>query len=194
MIEGEFTRNSKETWWCTGTNIIKHTVITKELPESDRKRPTFIAGDVPHVGERSTTIYDPAAKRPLWGIGHIGWMAFCSGSFLKSEGRRIQLPFPTQIKEADCSDKTQLFNDELSLPERLEVYQDDKDLVFAYAVGQSTNFAGWIIPVRFEVTQYDYSGQRPFWRGAATVTSIRKATQPLVPPEVIKQMGRRRDE
>src|SRR6266542_7155460 len=49
MIEGEFTRNSKDTWWCTGTNIIWHSFITKELPESDRKRPTFIAGDVPHV-------------------------------------------------------------------------------------------------------------------------------------------------
>jgi hypothetical protein len=118
-------------------------------------------------------------------------MAFCSGSFLKSEGRRIQLPFLTQIKETDCSDKTQLFNDELSLPERVEIYRHDKDLVFAYAVGQSTNFAGWTIPVRFDFAQYDYSGQKPAWRGAATVTSIREATQPLVPPEVMEQMGRK---
>jgi hypothetical protein len=49
-------------------------------------------------------------------------MAFCSGSFLKSEGRRIQLPFPTQIKEADCSDTTSFFNDELESAQRLEVY------------------------------------------------------------------------
>jgi len=131
---------------------------------------------------------------PFGGIGHIGWMAFCSGSFLKSEGRRIQLPFPTQIKEADCSDRTQVFNDELGLPERVEVYRQDKDLVFAYAVVQSTNFAGWTIPVRFDVTQYDYLGQRPFWQGAGTVTSIRKASQPLVPLEVMEQMGQRRAE
>jgi len=209
MIEGEFTRNSKETWWCTGTNLIQHTVITREqtlprfptlatqafpFPVSEKRRNW---GDVPHVGERFTRAYDSAAKRPLFGIAHISWLAFCSGSFLKSEGRRIQLPFLTQINEGECSDKTQLFEDELALPERVEVYRHDNDLVFAYAVAQSTNFAGWTIPVRFDYGQYDYSGQgtlKPFWRGAATVTSIRKATQPLVPPEVMEQMGRRRGE
>src|SRR5690349_8533482 len=43
MIEGEFLRNAKETWWCTGTNLIQRTVITAEPPERDKKRPPLIA-------------------------------------------------------------------------------------------------------------------------------------------------------
>ena len=177
-----------------GTNIAKvFTLATQAFPfPVSEKRRNW--GDVPHVGERFTRAYDSAAKRPLFGIAHISWLAFCSGSFLKSEGRRIQLPFPTQIKEADCSDRTQVFNDELGLPERVEVYREDKDLVFLYAVGQSTNFASWNIPVRFDVMQYAYSDQMPVWRGAATLISISKATEPVVPPEVMEQMDRRREE
>src|SRR6266516_1831516 len=44
MIEGEFTRTAKESWWCIGTNIIKHTVIIKELLESE-KRPSVLFAD-----------------------------------------------------------------------------------------------------------------------------------------------------
>jgi hypothetical protein len=195
LIEGEFTLNAKETWWCTGTNIIKHTLITKELRESERQLSAFrsLAGPPLHVGERFTTIYGPSDRRPLHGIADVTWLAFCSGSFLKAEGRRILPPFTTGAKENDYSDKAQFFDDVLGLPKRVEIYSHEKELVSTYEVQQSTNFAGWIVPLRFELTQHNNSGKdsvKPFWRASAKVTSIQVATQPLVPPEVMKQPRR----
>ena len=194
LIEGEFTLNARQTWWCTGTNIIKHTVITKELPERPEvgNVPT-LAGRVPRLGVRFTTVYGPSDERPLGGIAHVTWLAFCSGSFLKSEGRRILPPFPVETRENEYSDKAQLFDDARGLPKRIEIYGHDKKLVCTYEVQQSTNFAGWTVPVRFEVTRYSPSGGgpvKPDWQGSARVTSIQKATQPLVPPEVITQTAR----
>jgi hypothetical protein len=183
LIEGEFSLNSKETWWCTGTNIFKNTVITKELPKREE---TFgLYAVTPHVGERFSKMYGPSDSQPLDGIAYFSWLAFCSGSFLKSDGHRILPPFPSRENSGAYSDKTQLFHDALGLPERVELYCHDKDLVFVYRVLQSTNFSGWIVPVRFELTQNQSSdGEtlKPRWRGSATVTCIRKSAEPLVPP------------
>jgi hypothetical protein len=192
LIEGEFALNAKETWWCIGTNIIKHVLITKDPPKPEAQKPAtgFVAGVPSHAGEQFTTIYTPSDARPISGIAEITWLAFCSGPFLKAEGRRILPPFPTGAKENDYTDKVELFDDALSLPKRIDIYRQDKDLVCSYKVQQSTNFAGWSFPVQFEITQYDQSGGgsvKPYFRASATVTSIQKATQPLVPPEVMKR-------
>src|SRR6187200_2922356 len=54
MVQGDFLSNADETWWCTGTNVISHMVITKK--GSEIKGP--IAGTVPEVGQKFTKIYD----------------------------------------------------------------------------------------------------------------------------------------
>src|SRR3954469_21115080 len=39
-IEGQFTRNSSNIWWFSGTNLVERTVIDKLIPEPDRSRPS----------------------------------------------------------------------------------------------------------------------------------------------------------
>src|ERR1041385_5834303 len=41
LIETDFVANAKETWWFIGTNIAKHTVITKKLPKPEEQRGTL---------------------------------------------------------------------------------------------------------------------------------------------------------
>ena len=188
LIEGEFTRSSKETWWCTATNIVKHVVITKDVPEpKDRS----FAGYAPKAGEEFTSIYGPKDKCRLSGLTYVNWLAFCSGAFLKSEGRRLVPPFPGRRNEEDYSDKTRVFERFPGLPERAEIYSSEGDLACLYVVQQSTNFGGLTFPVRFEFSQYELSGtEKPFCRVSATVTSMRLATQPAVPSEILQKARR----
>jgi hypothetical protein len=193
LIEGEFTRNSKETWWCIGTNIFKEVLVTKDVPESEPQRSTLVRapGAPLHVGDRFTTIYSPSGAQPLHGIAELTWLAFCSGSFLNAKGRTILPPFTMGTKENDYSDNTELFEDALALPRRIEIHNRRKEVVCTYEVRQSTNFAGWNVPIRFEITQNDPTRRvKPFWQGSATVTSIQRATQPSAPPDLMKQVPR----
>jgi hypothetical protein len=182
FIEDDFLLNATETWWCTGTNIVKHTVITRETPAS--------GGPTLHVGERATTVYGPAEVHRLDGTAGLTWLAFCSGSLLNANDHTIPLPFGIG---REFSDVAQLFDNVLRLPKRVEIYTHAKALACTYEVQQSTNFSGWMLPARFELTQYYNSTGRTqelFWRCVAIVDSIRNATQPLVPPDVMKHTAR----
>ncbi len=178
LIEGEFTTNAKEIWWCTGTNIITRTLITKDVPEP----PATVGGPVimiRHAGEQFSGGFGPGGTEPLTGLVNVCWLAFCSGSFLKAEGHSIMPPFPTARSPNAYSDKTQVFPDELGLPKRVEVYELDKDPACLYQVLQSTNFSGWMVPTRFELTQYRHS--KPWWRVTVTVMALRESTEPRIP-------------
>src|SRR6478672_533531 len=82
------SENSRTTYWFTGTNIISHSVITKEIPKG------------PRMGNPVTRIYDSSDGNPgrpvrvpdIMGIGSIYWLSFCSGSFLQRDGRQIYPP------------------------------------------------------------------------------------------------------
>jgi hypothetical protein len=53
LIEGEFSLNAKETWWCNGTNIFEENLITKELPERlETRMATGPIAQRPRIGER----------------------------------------------------------------------------------------------------------------------------------------------
>jgi hypothetical protein len=189
MIEGEFSSNAKQTWWCTGTNIIEETVMTKDSPE--RKPGAVGIPFIPHhVGDRFTTIHGHSESRPLEGMAQLNWLAFCSGAFLKAEGRRLQAPFRTAMRQDSFFDRTQVFKDTLSLPELIEIRRYDKNVVCYYEVKQSTNYAGWTIPTQFDFRQYRFHDEDATdldLRVLGTVTSIRKTTEPVVPAEVMKQ-------
>lgn len=187
-IEDDFPLNAKETWWSTGTNIIKYTLITKELPQPGKERQTIgaLPGPPLHNGDRFTRFYGPSSPQPLTGTANLTWLAFCSGPFLKAEGRRLAPPFG---RDRSASDRTQLLDEALGLPKGVEIYSPEKELVCVYEVRQSTNFLGWTIPLQFEFTQYRARGHEspsPWFHALATVTSIQRGTEPQVPSEVME--------
>lgn len=194
LIESDFVQNAHETWWFIGTNIAKHTVITSELPEQEKKR--IIASGrglltiFPEVGERHTMILDSTDGRPVGNLGvNIPWLAFCSGTYLKREGR--QIPLPGAVADQDAfgfSDKTNVFDDDFGLPQRAEFYTSDKYLKCVYEVRQSTNILGRTFPLHFDLIQYGHARSRtlePRFSVSGKVTSMRIVAEAQIPPEAV---------
>ncbi len=201
LMEGDFYRNSKARRWFTGTNITEHSVITQELPEAETQRLSQIskfAFTSPLVGHQSTRTYQTADGNPGRPVrvsdlmelrGRICWLAFCSGSALKRDGRQL-FPPSDLWKEllsapAGFMDKTTVFEDGLGLPRSVELFTQKDQLIFQYQVRQSTNVLGWNFPLEFYGVQY-----RPVrtngWAVQLTVkgkvTSIGVGAESKIPP------------
>lgn len=199
-IEDDGPLNARETWWCTGTNIIQRTVITKETRESAENprgavKFSLVSGPPLHIGETSVTIHGASEAQPLYGIADLTWLAFCSGSFLKAENRRLLPPYPAQGLSEATSDKTEIFGDALGLPKRVEIYSPEKVLICVYEVQQSTNFSGWNVPLQFEFTQFQIRGRKAperWFHALGTVLSVQHGTKPQVPSNMIQKAREQR--
>jgi hypothetical protein len=195
-VEGDFLSNAKATYWGAGTEVIEHYEITRKRTEREEKdqldarlRPLMRS---PQVGKQAThaRVGLPHRPPPLGTTAQITWLAFCSGHFLKSDGRQLARPVYPDNEDL-YSEKTRLFKDSVGLPERLGLYTPDGGtLVCVYNVLQSTNVFGLTVPTWFKYEEY-----QPFGAGAGyiarrdtgTVTVIRKSAEPLVPPEVMDE-------
>ena len=183
------SENAMTTYWFTGTNIIEHTVITKEM----RGRP--------QVGERFTKRHPSSDGNPgrpvkvadIMGAGSFCWVAFCSGPFLKREGRQI---FPPDMlwKESSLvysgwSDKTTVFKDGLGLPKSLDLIATNNQPIFQYQTRRSTNVLGWNFPLEFYCLQY-LPTRTNLWKldftAKGRVTAIGMGSKPEIPEEVLK--------
>jgi len=209
-IESDFP-TYKVTRWFTGTNIIEHTVITQEAPEAVLKRmseQSRLAMRAPPVGHKYTRVYETADGNPgrpvrvadLMGFdfaGTVSWLAFCSGSALKQEGRRIFPPSAlwkeSMIAYAGWSDATEVFKDDLGLPKSINLVFTNNQPIFQYQVRQSTNVLGWNFPLEFYGVQYLPAGTNT-WKLHMTlrgkVTSIQPGLNAEIPEEVMKVMKR----
>ena len=112
-------------------------------------------------------------------------MLFCSGSFLKSSGREIALPFQIRTRLQPKSDKTSVFEDGLGLPRNFELYGTDKQTLCDYTVQQSTNFLGWNFPLSLKLVQYREDNREPWVQALGKVLLLRTANEPVLPPEVL---------
>lgn len=207
MIESTF-QTFDTTRWFTGTNIIAHTVITKQPPDALARQiseSTKLAiGAAPPVGHRYTKVHDsvdgnpgrPGGVADLMGFdlpASISWLAFCSGPALKREGRRIFPPSPmwkeSSIAYSGWSDSTEVFKDGLGLPRNINLLSTNGQSIFQYQVRQSTNVLGWSIPLEFYGVQYLPTGTNG-WKLHLTfkgrVTSIGPASKPEIPADVMK--------
>jgi hypothetical protein len=188
--------NSKHTWWFTGTNMIWHVVVTgypskdKELYE--RNHPEQVG----MIGRRSTRVFEsvdgnpgrPARTMDLLGMpsARICWLAFCSGSCLKREGRQIFPPSDLWkelvIAPSGFTDKTIVFEDEFGLPSSVDLYTTNRQPVLQYRLLQSTNVLGRDFPLVFHLAQYRPAGTNG-WELHLTakgrVTSISKTNLTL---------------
>jgi hypothetical protein len=196
LLEGDFARNSTTTYWFTGTNSIKHTVITKKLPElrpEDRQEPVT---RIPEIGERFTEVRSLSDGGPTdaGGYENVLWLAFCSGNYLKKDGQRTGLPIGVNARALYAQDYSQtisLFEDSLALPKRVELHTPDKHLLCHYEVEQSTNFLGWSFPQRFKVIQYrprTKGGWEPHAEAVGRLISARSVGEPEIPADVLKQI------
>jgi hypothetical protein len=118
----------------------------------------------------------------------VAWLAFCSGSFLRTAGREIPAPLYHFRKEGG-SDKTSSYDDAWGLPRRVEFCNSDDSLVCCYEVERSTNCCGGSFPLEFKVTQYNEDTWKPRARAVGKVTWIRKVQQFEVPTELGKAVA-----
>ena len=139
---------------------------------------------------KTTQIYPSPTGRPVGqDKANVGWLAFCSGPYLKQRGRLIPLPVQEPwYPQLANSDQTVAFNDDLGLPKSADLYGTNGESVCHYEVLQSTNFLGWAFPTRFKVTQSGGPGGGDGlaqWSGAELVlfgqlTSIRVGATPKI--------------
>jgi hypothetical protein len=194
VIEHDFLRNGKRTHWFVGSNIVIHTVITKKLPRENTREPSPTVSRIPEVGERFTTILETADGAPTGDLGvKLPWLAFCSGTFLKLEGRQIPLPMSTGSDAfAYKVDKTATFADSFGLPKIVEFYATGDHLKCRYHVLQSTNVAGWNFPSQLELRYYrpdKASGKwEPHGKAVGHVLSIQRGKAFQVPADVSEEL------
>ncbi|MSU63690.1 MAG: hypothetical protein EXS31_15035 [Pedosphaera sp.] len=197
LIEGDFIANGRETWWFTGTNMIRKFVITKppskdmELYERNHGRTDF------PVGRRSTETIESIDGNPgrpprtvdlLTVSGaRICWLAFCSGPCLKRAGRQIfppsdswkeQIAFPSGFQ-----DKPIVFEDDLGLPSSVNLHTTNNQPVLQYRVSRSTNVLGWSFPLEFHLAQYrpvNNSGWELELTAKGRATAIGVGTRPRI--------------
>ncbi len=212
LIDGDFARNAHITYWFTGSNLVEHSVVTRELSREFLERfnhPGFPAAGSPAIGSQSTRVIASVDGNPGQPVrqadsmtlaARIAWLGFCSGPFLKREGREVLPPsdlWKELISSKGFSDKTVTFEDPLGLPKTLDLYTTKGQPVVQYRVINTTNTVGWEFPLDFVVVQYRPAPlpQNP-WITAGTngwelefiargrVTSARPGVEPQVPANV----------
>lgn len=176
--------NGKTTRWFTGTNLVEHTALT-------------------NIGHRVTRVYDSADGNPgrpervadlmAFDIGSkISWLALCSGSFLKSEGRKIYPPSDfwkeSQLVYSGWSDETSTFKDSFGLPKSINLLATNNQPVFRYQARGSTNVSGGNFPLEFYCVQYwprSHSWEM-HWTAKGRVIAIGEGTKPEISAKVVK--------
>jgi len=214
QMEGDFCRNCKATYWFNGREIIVHSVVDRALSPQVLSEPNK---DDPPLGTESTQVYDTndgSPSRPRSAIGpdrmtlqgRIAWLAFCSGPYLKHEGRELFPPdgfWKERIYGDHFLDQTVVFSDPFGLPKSVDLYSTNNQPVVQYRVTASTNVLGWVFPTEFYLAQYcpaPLPGQAGITTGAngwqlqytakGKVTGIRPGIEPQIPPEVLKAAGK----
>jgi hypothetical protein len=210
QMDGDFSSNARTTYWFTGTNIIEHSVVIKALPldrpfegapiGAQTKRTSASVDGNP--GTLSACLPDGSRRDVgpdrLCALGRVAWLAFCSGTCLKREGRQI-FPPSDLWKELVCapsgfSDRTTVFQDAFGLPKSVVLYTTNGQPVLQYSVTASTNVLGWEIPLEFYLAQYrparlpdsrrfGGSGWELQLTAKGKVTAIGVGTKPQIPAE-----------
>ena len=213
-MDGDFCSNCDQTYWFTGKRIIEHSVTTKVLANDPLNLAAPIGAEVNNVtesvdGNPSTfAACGPNGERlnvgpdRLCRLARIAWLAFCSGPCLQRQGRLI-FPPSDLWKELICapsgfSDSTEVFNDALGLPRKVNLYTPKTEPVLQYRVINSTNILGWHFPLEFNIAQYrpaplpqsqwitvGTNGWELEFTARGTVTTIQPGTRPQIPAKFV---------
>jgi hypothetical protein len=190
-IDNDFSQNSSVMWFYDGTNVYRSSQLTKPPPSIDISQAfggRFSPAVVPYEQAKTniTIRVHPAPQGDQIGDQgvNIPWLAFCSGAFLK-ERHRLPLMFPEfgPRENARQVRTMERFNDELSLPKRIEIVTGsaaDAPLL-SYSVAETTNFSNCTLPLRFELMQSERGANgnlAPRYRAMGVVTGVRTAAKP----------------
>ncbi len=101
-IEDDFVQGGEDKWFFDGTNVYNRLLNT-------------------------IYIWPSRDGLPLGGTAeNMPWLAFCSGAYLKREGRIIPLPLEASLRHTrdrfGYTDKTTTFDDELGLPRTVDLF------------------------------------------------------------------------
>lgn len=201
-----------QSYYFTGKRIIES--INPHAPASDPQTQASIANEFDCVYESvdgnpgTLSACSPDGQRLHVGpdylctLGRIAWLGFCSGPCLKRPGRLI-FPPSDLWKELVCapsgfSDRTEVFDDALGLPKRVDLFTPRTEPVLQYRVTNSTNFLGWHFPLEFNVAQYrpaplpesprvtfGTNGWELEFTARVKVTSIGVGTKPRIPAKFV---------
>ena len=200
MIEGDTGQlivGARETCWFTGTNIIEFAKITTAVTNNSGDQ-----SDAPPVGTHWSYIWNSKDGNPAHRVHQadamslrerVCWLAFCSGSFLKTPGRHLN-PASDLWKEwvdepeGGFRDETTTFPDSLGLPKEVRILTAENQTMLHYRVEQEAEFKGWTLPQSFSVIEYAPMraghGWELYYMLKATVMDIEEAEAPVIPKEV----------
>ena len=192
---------STYTNWFTGSHFIERSRLFPQGAIPDAPPPEWV--------ERTNIVAsvdgNPSGPRKfedrMGEEGRMAWLAFCSGSYLKREGREIFPPAFTwkfEIWPSFAPDRTIVFEDALGLPKRVDLSTTNGQPVFVYRVSKSTNMLGWEFPLEFHIVQYrpQYAlrFEAPYyntnawvvdWTAIGKVTGLTVGTKPRIPSELL---------
>ena len=123
--------NAASKWFYDGTNVYESIQVTRPLPQETQDRMKRAGGlaTAPFETARSNltiNIWPSPDGNPLGDEGvNIAWLAFCSGTYLKREGRLIPLPAKILRHTPDryaYTDQTSTFQDAFGLPRSVELF------------------------------------------------------------------------
>jgi hypothetical protein len=131
IIEHDWIVNAASKWLFDGTNVYRSTQITKRLPQEQEDNLRRVGGfaTAPFESARSNitvNIWPSPDGNPLGDEGvNIPWLAFCSGPYLKREGRLIPLLSDNLRHTPDryaYTDRTETFADAFGLPRSIDLF------------------------------------------------------------------------
>ena len=121
FIENDFSQ--RRSWFFDGTNVVcrTHPPSDAERAQIRKEGRTYMP-----ISEVHDEAWPSRDGNPLGDFGvNLPWLAFCSGSYLKREGRVIALPAAILRHCSDryaYTDVTTTFADELGLPRSIDLF------------------------------------------------------------------------
>jgi hypothetical protein len=131
-VEEGWVQNSVQSWFFDGTNVYNGSRTTRPMSKDMEAK---IASITPHLAmvpfeqarsNLTIRVWPSIDGHPLGNpVVNITWLAFCSGTYLKRDGRLIPLPLDELHHTCDrfaYTDKTQTFGDNFGLPRQIDLF------------------------------------------------------------------------
>ncbi len=132
-IEGDFVIGGESKWYFDGTNVYEslRSIESKSeeqegLVSNTKAKFPFLSPTGAAVSNVTIYVWGSPDGHPLGDPGvNIQWLAFCSGNYLKRNGRLIPLPHDVLRHTPDrfaYSDQTETFDDDYGLPRSVSLF------------------------------------------------------------------------
>jgi RNA polymerase sigma factor (sigma-70 family) len=130
-VEHDFVNGGETKWYFDGTNVYNSLRATQPMSEERRELLSrtgmlFLAPTEESKSNLTVNIWESHDGHPFGDAAvNITWLAFCSGNYLKREGRLIPLPDDELHHSPDrfaYTDKTESFDDEFGLPRTVDLF------------------------------------------------------------------------